>query len=1074
MKIQPIFLSALFFLSVYLPIEAQENSIVSRTFTSEVQNPALGSDENTITVIEYFDTAGRLRQTLRKGFAPDGSDLADFIDYDLLGRKATEFDPIPVTGNNGNFIGKNTFLQNAAWKREYGYTLSAQNRMTVASGMHYGGGDVIYKYYLNSDVSSERSLYTLTASAAGFGRYRISCASAKEGSYYVSETQDEDGKRSLLFTDPDGKKILERVIANSGFHDTYYLYDALDRLSGVIPPEAASDLYPGTTSYSDDQTMERYGYWYVYDYLNRKIAVKLPGAEWHYIVYDGEGRQILRQDGNLRKRDEWIFFKYDRLGRTVLQGIVKDTRDRATIAAIWENRTVTESFSGNDFFCVGYTDNCKLGQGEYSIMSAWFYDTYDFTGQMPIGTYYFPTELPENTHGLQTGMYEAVLNEPGTGRTTLFTYDDKGRLKETYRSDLFSGNNGKQELHYNFQGLVTGEDNLYEGVRKVDFRYTYDHAGRRTASQYRYYGVREKAPEFVPLSNMRYDNYGRLQSERTLHDSVTVNYDYYTDGSLRQIDNPERFTELLCKSSAITTPYMLERCKNGNINDIRISQMGKSYFWHYEYDLANRLTLGMMYDADAFNRQSGEGERFVYDKMGNISLLLRRHNGTDADCLNTIYRGNQMQKTTNVGGGNYDYDFPGYQDASDEETEVTYDANGNETANLDKGIVAVRYNILNLPDTIQFSNGNRIVNHYFAGGEKAGSVSRTYLTPLSVPMDEVTDSNDPHIDVRELWRGKMMFKNGTPDRILFDGGYFSLANNSGGSVLNPKIYVYIRDHLGSTRLVCDGNSGKVVQSLEYFPSGLIFRSSNFDWQSYRFTGKELITVHGLNWYDSKARMQEFQIPGFKSLDPLCENYYGISPYSYCAGNPVNNVDPTGKIIESVWDITSFVVGAKSFVENVGQGNYKAAVADGLGMMADALAIILPGVPGGAGVAIKAGRTADKATDAVKTVDKINNTNKGTKFNGKTDTYSNTDREAFRKAKDQNGIPRSQQPDKTTTVPEKGTSKNLKQYEFTNSKGEKVQIRKDNPRTYNDGGKQGKHYNAGDKGQKLKQHHKYDQ
>ncbi len=87
-----------------------------------------------------------------------------------------------------------------------------------------------------------------------------------------------------------------------------------------------------------------------------------------------------------------------------------------------------------------------------------------------------------------------------------------------------------------------------------------------------------------------------------------------------------------------------------------------------------------------------------------------------------------------------------------------------------------------------------------------------------------------------------------------------------------------------------------MQSLEYFPSGLIFRSTNFDWQPYRFTGKELITVHGLNWYDSKARMQEFQIPGFKSLDPLCENYYGISPYSYCAGNPVRYVDPTGKDI----------------------------------------------------------------------------------------------------------------------------------------------------------------------------------
>lgn len=146
MKTRSIFLSALFFLSVYLQVEAQENSIVSRTFTSAVQNPALGSDENTITVIEYFDTAGRLRQTLRKGFTPDGSDLADFIDYDPLGRKTIEFDPMPVTGNNGQFTGKDVFNGNFAWKREYDYTLSAQNRMTLASGMHYGGGNVVYKY----------------------------------------------------------------------------------------------------------------------------------------------------------------------------------------------------------------------------------------------------------------------------------------------------------------------------------------------------------------------------------------------------------------------------------------------------------------------------------------------------------------------------------------------------------------------------------------------------------------------------------------------------------------------------------------------------------------------------------------------------------------------------------------------------------------------------------------------------------------------------------------------------------------------------------------------------------------
>ena len=890
MRTRAVFLSILIFLSVVFPAGAQENSVMIRTFTSAVQDPSQGSDENTITVIGYYDTAGRLRQTLRKGFAPDGSDL---VDYDALGRKIAEYDPIPVTGNNGRFVEKSVFQQGSAWKREYDYALSAQNRMTSAAGLHYGGGNIACKYGLNSDVSTEYTLHSLIPVSVGFCRYRISCTPAKTGNFHVTEIRDEDGKRSLRFTAPDGKTVLERVIANDGFHDTYYLYDALERLVGVIPPEAASVLSDGSTYYSDDQVMAYYGYWYAYDHRNLKTGVKLPGAEIHYIVYDGEGRQILRQDGNLRKRGAWMFLKYDRLGRPVLQGIVEDTRDRAAIAAIWEDRAVTETFSGEDFFCVGYTDDCKLGQGEYSVISAWFYDTYDFTGQLPIGTDYFPTELPENTRGLQTGMYEAVLNRPETGRTTLFTYDDKGRLKETYRSDFSSGNNSRHALHYDFQGLVTGEDNRYEGIANVNFRYIYDYAGRKTATRYQYINPKLTSPDFLPLSSMQYDSYGRLRSERALHDSITVNYGYYPDGTLKQIDNPGRFSELLCKSSAVTTPYTKQRCLNGNINDIRISQMGRSYFWHYEYDLADRLTLGMMYDAEAFNRQSGEGERFAYDKMGNITLLLRRHNGADVDCLNTVYRGNQIQRTGNVGGGNYDYDFPGYTDAADEETEVAYDANGNEIFNLDKEIVAIRYNVLNLPDTIQFANGNRIVNYYFAGGEKSGSVSRTYLTPLSVPLDEVTDSKDPHKDVSESKAGNLVCKNGSLSHILFDGGYFSLSRNYGGSMTNPKIYTYIRDHLGSIRLVCEGNTGEVVQSLEYFPSGLIFRSMCFEWQPYRFTGKELITEHGLNRYDSKARIQDFQIPGFTTLDPLCENYYGISPYSYCAGNPVSRVDPNG-------------------------------------------------------------------------------------------------------------------------------------------------------------------------------------
>ena len=35
---------------------------------------------------------------------------------------------------------------------------------------------------------------------------------------------------------------------------------------------------------------------------------------------------------------------------------------------------------------------------------------------------------------------------------------------------------------------------------------------------------------------------------------------------------------------------------------------------------------------------------------------------------------------------------------------------------------------------------------------------------------------------------------------------------------------------------------------------------------------------------------------FTTMDPMAEKYYSISPYAYCAGNPINLVDPDGKII----------------------------------------------------------------------------------------------------------------------------------------------------------------------------------
>ncbi len=36
-----------------------------------------------------------------------------------------------------------------------------------------------------------------------------------------------------------------------------------------------------------------------------------------------------------------------------------------------------------------------------------------------------------------------------------------------------------------------------------------------------------------------------------------------------------------------------------------------------------------------------------------------------------------------------------------------------------------------------------------------------------------------------------------------------------------------------------------------------------------------------------------------SIDPMAEKYYGISPYAYCAGDPINLIDPTGMMPDSI-------------------------------------------------------------------------------------------------------------------------------------------------------------------------------
>ncbi len=64
---------------------------------------------------------------------------------------------------------------------------------------------------------------------------------------------------------------------------------------------------------------------------------------------------------------------------------------------------------------------------------------------------------------------------------------------------------------------------------------------------------------------------------------------------------------------------------------------------------------------------------------------------------------------------------------------------------------------------------------------------------------------------------------------------------------------------------------------------------------YKFTGHELDEEAGLDLSYAGARYLDSEIGSWLSIDPLADSYPGWSPYNYTMGNPVNMIDPDGRM-----------------------------------------------------------------------------------------------------------------------------------------------------------------------------------
>ena len=97
--------------------------------------------------------------------------------------------------------------------------------------------------------------------------------------------------------------------------------------------------------------------------------------------------------------------------------------------------------------------------------------------------------------------------------------------------------------------------------------------------------------------------------------------------------------------------------------------------------------------------------------------------------------------------------------------------------------------------------------------------------------------------------GSFVMKNGKIDKVLFDGGYAQASVVSNTTKDKFAFNFYNQDHLGNNREVVDAK-GVVTQVTNYYPFGAPYADAtvvkNANFQQYKYNGKELDRVHGLN------------------------------------------------------------------------------------------------------------------------------------------------------------------------------------------------------------------------------------
>ena len=175
-----------------------------------------------------------------------------------------------------------------------------------------------------------------------------------------------------------------------------------------------------------------------------------------------------------------------------------------------------------------------------------------------------------------------------------------------------------------------------------------------------------------------------------------------------------------------------------------------------------------------------------------------------------------------------------------------------------------------------------------ADGRKIRNATGAYSISTAVPIDSVIKNTDPYISYMSEWNDVYWYQRTQQKYINTPEGNIEVST---GRKMSFSYYYTSKDHLGSIWHYWSSLNNSRANI--YYPSG-IMREKRRSPFNYGLTGKEIVYDNGLDEYFFGARTLFAPINRFNQPDPLCEEYYHISPYAYCANNFINALDPDGK------------------------------------------------------------------------------------------------------------------------------------------------------------------------------------